>query len=262
MKRSILLVVLTVLSVASCRRISDEEQLSNFFNSAAELINVDENINKITSMAPNPTFGTSDNESLVDFYTYLLMKDVKIKSSKIIRQDDAVEGESAVSSNLITELKGKDKAEMDILISAPVEDVPACIAAINVLKLYKESKLRINHTIRLVLYQCYKDSLSGLTTFARNSRVKDEKYLFNLDLTSSSEPTEHLFTICEPDQIFEKVMEIVPPRMAAHGSYNYVMGQFLDSTWPIRDSRYSYTLYTKELSKEIGAVTSLVFLLN
>ncbi|HOG42270.1 MAG TPA: M20/M25/M40 family metallo-hydrolase [Bacteroidales bacterium] len=195
--------------------------------------------------------------------------------------------EPAIGRNLVAEIPGKVNPNHIILISAHVDswfnsqgahdNASGCVAAIEVLRAYKELRMKPRNTIRIVLYQDEEMNLSGLKEFARIAREKGESFLFDLEIDSGAgKPVG--FHIFDSEDYFTKMEEVLTPYLEPRGltlTYNDS-----DRDWPLKtyytlvSDREEYFKYhhssldnfeniNPETFKEsIAAITTFVFLMD
>ena len=231
MKR-VILVIQAIVLMASCKQMPIEEQISRLYEGASTL----EEINGEIAKAQN--FTDSD---LTDYYSYLLAKKAGVKLDEI--SDDGC---------LTARFYGNKKKENSaVLLTADVNERSACIAAIEILNIYKQSKIRPNHNVRVVFYE---DSLAVPTNLG-------EAYLLRMNLHDIDTLEKHTFTLWEAEPIYEKLIEIVPPLLNPYGTYSFVNERFYNGR-KRHDSEYDYNIDRKEIDKEAAAAASLMHLLN
>lgn len=231
MKRMMLAIQVIVL-MASCKQLPIEEQISRLYEGTSTL----EEINGELAKAQN--FTDSD---LTDYYSYLLAKEAGVKLNEIS------DGEC-----LTARFYGnKEKEISTVLLTADINENPACIAAIEILKTYKKSKIRPNHNVRVVFYE---DSLAVPSDLQEN-------YLLKMNLHCSDTLEGHKFTIREAAPIYEKIIEIVPPLLKPYGTYSFANGKF-DKERKKIDSEYDYKIIKEEIDRDAATVASLIHILN
>ena len=266
MKRIIIMAMAVLAVLSSCKKVTPEEQIATFFDAASADTTIAQSIAKIKAQCDDAPFGSEANDRLVDFYTLLLAKDAGIDLDDIYTQDDVIgEGEGEeFARNLVAEVRSRKSDGYDILISAPVEDIDASVAAINVLKLHKKLSAGKDHSIRLLLYQKYRrDTLSGFDTFNAASRDKKEQYLLDMDLMSrDSTSAGKTFLIAEPEHIYKQMEEYLLPYFDRYGRYSFEAGDFRASSYPVKYSYYSYKIDPDDLPCDIAAVAGLIYLLD
>lgn len=231
MKR-VILVVQAIVLMASCKQLPIEEQISRLYGGTSTL----EEINGELAKAQN--FTDSD---LTDYYSYLLAKEAGVKLNEI-------SNDGCLNARFYGMKKKENSA---VLLTADVNERPACIAAIEVLKVYKKSKIRPNHNVRIVFYE---DSLAVPSDLQEN-------YLLRMNLHCVDTLENHKFTIWETAPIFEKLVEIIPPLLNPYGSFTFANERF-DGNRPKRDSDYDYNVSKEEIGKEAATVASIVHILN
>lgn len=195
--------------------------------------------------------------------------------------------EPAIGRNIVAEIPGKVNPDHIILLSAHVDswfnsqgahdNAAGCVAAIEVLRAYKELRMKPRNTLRIVLYQDEEMNLSGLKEFARISKEKHESFLFDLEIDAGAgKPVG--FYIKEDPYYFEQMQEILTPYLEPRGlslTYNDS-----ERNWPIKTyytfiaDRTDYFKYhhgsldnfeniNPETFKEtIAAITTFIFLMD
>ena len=266
MKKFFIMVLAAVAIITSCKKVTPEEQIATFFDAASSDTTLTQSLAKIKAQCSDAPFGSETNDKLVDFYTLLLAKDAGINVKNIFTQDDVIgEGDDEeFARNLVAEIPVRSEDGFDILLSAPVEDIDASVAAIGIMKLLVNQSASKDHTVRLLLYQkCRPDSLSGFETFKASSQEKRQNYLLDMDLGSvDTSSTGKTFLIAEPEHIYKQMQEYIFPYFDRYGKYTFVPGRFMSSEYPVKDSYYNYKIDPDDFRCDIAAVTSLIYLLN
>lgn len=106
------------------------------------------------------------------------------------QQDCRYNGE-AVSYNVIAELKGISNPENIILVGGHLDswdntdgahdDGAGCIHSIEVLRIFKQNKIKNNNTIRLVLFMDEEFAQRGGKTYAEYVKEKNEKHIVAIE---------------------------------------------------------------------------------
>lgn len=226
----ILLMAAAILLLASCKEVSMEEQISKLYGSVDSADEINARIEKA---------GSLDESDLWDYYTYLLAKEAGVKMKEISDEYEDI---------LTARAFGKKKKEREtVILTARADEFPACITAMEILKLYRDSKIRPNHNIRVVIY---KDSLAIPSEMASYN-------ILRMNLHCSDTLAKHTFLIRETEQIYRKIVEVIPPYFQPYGSYT-----FSNETETIYDSVYDYNICEEEINRETAAVASLMHILN
>lgn len=228
--RSALLMVAAILLMVSCREVSIEERISKLYESAGSADEINARIEKARSM---------EESDLWDYYSYLLAKEAGVKLKEISDEYEDI---------LIARAFGRKKKEKEsVILTARVDEVPACIAAIEILKLYRNSKVSPTHNIRLVIYKDRFSIPSGMASYN----------IMRMNLHCSDAMENHTFLIHETEPIYRKILEVIPPYLQPYGSYT-----FSNETETIYDSVYDYNICEEEINRETAAVASLMHILN
>ncbi len=229
MKRA-LLIAASILLLSSCKEVSMEEQISKLYES----VNSAEEINARIEKA-----GTLDQSDLWDYYSYLLAKESGVKLKEISDEYEDI---------LLARAFGKRKKDKEsVILTARAEELPACIAAIEILKLYRNSKIRPNHNIRVIFY---KDSISIPKEIAAYN-------ILRMNLHCSDTLAKHTFLIHETEPIYRKILDIIPPYLQPYGSY-----EFSNDSQTALDAVYNYNISKEDIERETAAVASLIHILN
>lgn len=229
MKR-ILLMASSILFLASCREVSMEEQILKLYESVDSADEINARIEKAGSM---------DESDIWDYYSYLLAKDAGVKLKEICDEYEDI---------LVASTFGRKKKEKEsVILTAKANEFPACIAAIEILKLYRNSKIRPNHNIRLVIY---KEHFSIPPEMASYN-------ILRMNLHSSGAMAKHTFLIHETEPIYRKILEVIPPYLQPYGSYT-----FSNETETKFDSVYDYNISEEDIDRETATVASLMHILN
>ncbi len=219
-----------VVFLASCKEVPMEEQISRLYESSSPQDETTARIEKAESL---------DQSDLWDYYSYLLAKEAGVKLGEIYDEEDGL---------LTARYFGRNKKDISsVTMTARLDEYSACITAIEVLKLYKNSKIRPNHNIRLVIYA---DSTAVPVSMKSNNLL-----LMNLHCSDTLE--KHTFIIREAEPIYQKIMEVIPPYFQPYGSYT-----FKNEARTKMDAIYDYNVSKEDLGKETATVASLIHILN
>lgn len=119
---------------------------------------------------------------------------------------------TATGLNLTGEIKGVKNPDKVILISAHIDswfnshgaqdNATGCAQAIDVLRVFSETGIKPQNTIRVLIYQDEEISMSGMKKYIE--KHGDECHLYNLEIDSGAE--EPLgFALFEKEDIYDKI---------------------------------------------------------
>ena len=119
---------------------------------------------------------------------------------------------TATGLNLTGEIKGVKNPDKVILISAHIDswfnsqgaqdNATGCAQAVDVLRVFSETGIKPQNTIRVLIYQDEEISMSGMKKYIE--RYGDECHLYNLEIDSGAE--EPLgFALFEREDIYNKI---------------------------------------------------------
>lgn len=262
MKR-VLFIISVAIVAASCKKVTPEERIEQFFNSESLHTTLATTINNLESKFQNPVPGSESNDNLVNSYILYLVKEAGLDLDDVTTQDVTVADSLPTSRNVMVENKGSKDVTDIIILSAPIEDIPASMAAIEVMRLYKEQKIKAKRAMRLALYQSYPDNATaGLNTLKLKMSERNENVFLNLNLTCNDTLAFNTFKIGEPPFIFENIKSAVPPFLEKYGRYVLESTPEINRDWPFRRSLYQYNLKREDLLTDIPAVAGMLYLLN
>lgn len=262
MKRFALIISIALLAV-SCKKVTPEERIEQFYTSESQKTSLAATISGLESKFQDPVPGSENNGNLVNSYILYLVKEAGLDLDDITTQDVSVADSLPVSMNVTVENKGKEQGSEVIVLSAPVCDVPASMAAIEIMRLYKEQKIKARRAMRLVLYQSYpEDETAGLSVFKQKMSAKNETAYLNMNLSCNDTLAYDTFKIGEPSFIFDNIRSAVPQFLEKYGRYDMVKTSELNQEWPFKRSLYEYNLNRNEILTDIPAVAGMLYLLN
>lgn len=220
-------------AMISCKEVSIDEQLSTLFGAVADDAAMDRQI------------GNAENysgEDLMDYYTYLLAKDAKVRMKEIIEDGDF----------LTAKIHGiKKKENTSIILTADRNDRTACIVGIGIMKLFRTSGIRFNHNIRLVIYS---DSLAVPSDLGKDA-------LFRLNLHCISNPETHVLHMQEAPHIYAQIKEEIPKYLDSYSKITF-SDEIFDPERPFKHEDYDYNICKGETSRETATLAALIHLLN
>lgn len=245
MMKRILILGLTVLAAAACKKITPEQQVGKL----AAFLDGYQN-EYVTPLSQH------DAGRKLDYLTLVLNRDLDANAIWTL--------ETGAGTSLVAEFPGREKNGQLSLVSASIDDPTACAAALGILRALKDQRLRTANTLRLLIYDNTPDSLgvSGLETVVRDFRASEELITFDLELSTCDTLPQHTFIMEEKPVFVERILEVIPPYFKQLGDYQFVQGEYPNPDWPLKSSVYRYRIDPGDLPRETAAAAALTILLN
>ena len=238
--------LLTVLAVVACRKITPEEQIAQIAKYFEQ--NTDSYAEDLSR---------HEGDKRLDYLTLTLAKD--------LQADDIWTLEHAGENSLIAEFPGSERKQTQFsLLSASLEDPEACAAVLQTLHAFKDLKIKPKGTIRAIFYNPVTDTTgrSGLSALAKEFDETGELVTFQIEVSSRDSIPVHTFRIEDNPVFVNQFMEVVPPYLTPLGTYQFERGRFMNKQWPVHATLYRYHLDPSDLPKESAVITAFAFLVN
>lgn len=243
MKR-ITLILFAVLATVSCKKVTPEQQITRigtyFSNLEAPMAGQVERF---------------DGSKRIDFLTLNLAKELD--------SEDIWTLENAGENSLIAEFPGKEKElKRYTLISASLDDPAACAAVIDLMKAFKELKIRPRNTVRTLFYSTAADSTGYSSLHAVNEEIYDshEIYEFGIEISSCDTLPKRTFVIEENPMFASQLIETIQPYFLDSG-YKFVKGTFPNPEWPLKLATYRYAIDPGSYKEDLKAIATIAMLL-
>ena len=265
----LLLPVALALLASSCARVSVTEAMSRLYRAASLDSTLKQDYRRIAAEWPDRPYASEEALTATEYLTLLAGGCVGEKHLEIIGE----EGRTA----LVAELPGRKKKEGIILICADIttekdssgvlirSDEASCMAAVEVLRLFKAAKITPDKTVHVVIRQ-KKAGSEGLGSYVEWLQERKEaghdagEVLLQVHLGSDGSLDPATFYIGEPGMIFEKIREVLPPLFSPYGTYGFAsMPRFVDHA-NLPAPYYRYRVTPETLAEDAAAVASLAFI--
>ena len=245
MKR-LLLIGLALLAMASCKKVTPEERIDSIYTFFEN--NEDNYSTRLAGLDP---------AKRPDYLMLVLANELKADEVWTLGEEE--------DTSLAAEFNGEAEKDKQLsIISASLDEVDACAAALNIMHAFKELKIKPSSHIRILFFSPARDSssTSGLSVCQQDIQEAGEMVSFDLNLSSSGACPAHTFVIEESARFVDRFLELVTPYFSQRGDFTFTKGPYPNPEWALKAPTYRYDINPDERQKEYAAVTTLTFLLN
>ena len=278
-RTNIIAAAAAILCSAACSNPSIEERMAGFFEFCSGDTAVEEAVSKIGRVCPDRPYGSQGADDIIDYFT---LKGHDLVNGRRIEIIDVPGG----GRDIAIDIKGrKRKPKNVVLIAAPADtwtekvttvtadndtvqlqvkrdNAVACAAALEIARAFKETGVKPNSTIRVLIYQEKGGKHAGLKPYVEYSLGRGENHIVQLYLTSDPNGQKKMFKIGEPKQIYRTFEKIIPPYFEKYGYAFERDEEITPEGWEIRDPFYTFNIDPENPAKDIAAAASLLTILD
>lgn len=247
MKRIVLFLLVTVTATTACTKKIPSEQLISDFATHYETLG---------DRFAEPLAAIS-REKRADYITLQLGKELDAKELWTLDFEAGEEAGQAV----IAEFKSRTKEPHVAILTACLDDAPACSAVLDVLDAFKQAKIRPATALRAIFYDGCASGTEGLKAVADDFRRANEVTTFDIEISSRDSIPERTFIIEEKLAFADKVVELVPAYLQPIVDVQFEIGDFPRENWPTKIPTYRYRLGADRIA-DLKAITAFTFLMN
>jgi len=243
MKKSLML-LLAVLSLVACRKITPEERISQISTHFAK-----------QQDAFTTQVAQYQEQKRVDYLSLVLLRDLGAENAWTL--------EAAGQNSLVAEYPGNEEGVLTLL-SVSLDDPAACGAVLQVCKAFKDLKIKHKNSILALFYSAAVDSAGkgSLAALDRDLREEGQMASFRIEVSSSDTLPRRTFVLDERPGFSERMLEVLPPYLKPIGDYHLAQGSYTPQQWPLKVPVYRFAVNSEDVQNDLSALTALTFLLN
>ena len=271
--RFVATIVIAAAAASSCMpSVKPEIGFAKIFEFCRSDVQMKDDYTRVQEDWPARIEGSEDCSTTLEYLTLLAMREVGEKNVEIV--------ETPEGNLMIATLKGA-KSQWTALVCAHVsqqtdslgqavnDPLASCLAATEVLRSLKKTRLRPSPTIRVLIsdFDNSRMMMEGykkfLTELEKNKKAsKKEKCLLQIHLNDvcGSDAEPRTFTVGEPRDIFISMHDALKQYLEPYGEYSVVHGPVHDPAYPFPAPLYRYGVEYGSMQDDAAAITSLLLL--